>query len=232
MKDQNGSSLNHSGIGNMRWGIRRWRNYDGTLTEEGKQRYNYYNKKGSKVGRAVEKAYYDRYDNRGGDSTATKDIKSAKAMVGDAQSGLDKLNFGVSKRSLAGKTDDELRQEINRAKLEEEYSKYYPTTVKSDTRKKLDKLLSIAGVALGVGVSLSQIYSSITTAQARRNEAYDKSVDDAELKSKVEGILSNVTSMKASDVVNMDSSTFEAVQAAIKARAGTWTNIKTLQDKK
>ena len=32
--------LNHSGIKGMRWGIRRYRKEDGTLTEEGKKRYN------------------------------------------------------------------------------------------------------------------------------------------------------------------------------------------------
>lgn len=226
---QNGSYLAHTGDKGMRWGIRRWRNYDGSLTEEGKERYNYYSKKGKGVGRAVEKAYYDRYDNRGGESQATKDIKSVKSAVSDAQSGLDKLNFGVTKKSLAGKTDEELRKAINRAKLEDDYSKYYPTTVKSDTRKKLDKFLAVAGVALGVGVTASQIYSTIVTAQAKRNEAYDKSVDDSELKKKVEAVLSGVKNMSASDVVNMDSSTYDAVRDAIKQRAGTWQNIKTLQ---
>lgn len=32
--------LIHSGILGQRWGIRRYRNYDGTLTEEGKERYS------------------------------------------------------------------------------------------------------------------------------------------------------------------------------------------------
>lgn len=32
-------SLSHSGIKGMKWGIRRWRNYDDTLTEAGKKRY-------------------------------------------------------------------------------------------------------------------------------------------------------------------------------------------------
>ncbi len=32
-------ALEHSGISGMKWGKRRYRNYDGTLTEEGKERY-------------------------------------------------------------------------------------------------------------------------------------------------------------------------------------------------
>ena len=37
----NGNSLAHYGITGMRWGIRRYQNPDGTLTEEGKKRYYY-----------------------------------------------------------------------------------------------------------------------------------------------------------------------------------------------
>ena len=32
--------LVHHGIKGMKWGVRRYRNADGTLTEEGKQRYS------------------------------------------------------------------------------------------------------------------------------------------------------------------------------------------------
>lgn len=33
--------VKHEGILGMKWGRRRYRNYDGTLTEEGKKRYDY-----------------------------------------------------------------------------------------------------------------------------------------------------------------------------------------------
>ena len=32
--------LYHDGIKGMKWGLRRYQNYDGTLTEEGRRRYN------------------------------------------------------------------------------------------------------------------------------------------------------------------------------------------------
>lgn len=36
--------LVHSGIKGQKWGVRRFQNEDGTLTEEGKQRYGYYDR--------------------------------------------------------------------------------------------------------------------------------------------------------------------------------------------
>lgn len=35
------NEVKHEGILGMKWGRRRYRNYDGTLTEEGKKRYDY-----------------------------------------------------------------------------------------------------------------------------------------------------------------------------------------------
>ena len=47
--------LAHFGINGQRWGIRRYQNEDGTLTEEGKKRYR------------VEKDYVSRYDHKTSD---------------------------------------------------------------------------------------------------------------------------------------------------------------------
>ena len=35
-------NLQHSGIKGQKWGVRRFQNEDGSLTEAGKQRYGYY----------------------------------------------------------------------------------------------------------------------------------------------------------------------------------------------
>ena len=40
----NNNYFYHSGIKGQKWGVRRFQNEDGTLTEEGKQRYGYYDK--------------------------------------------------------------------------------------------------------------------------------------------------------------------------------------------
>lgn len=55
MNDQN--ELNHSGTPGMRWGVRRYRNYDGTLTPAGKERYyKLVDKHSSKIKKNVDRA--------------------------------------------------------------------------------------------------------------------------------------------------------------------------------
>lgn len=38
------NSLGHSGVKGQKWGVRRYQNEDGTLTEEGKRHYGYYDR--------------------------------------------------------------------------------------------------------------------------------------------------------------------------------------------
>ena len=51
-KKDSSSSLQHYGIKNQKWGIRRWQNADGTFNEEGKIRY--FGKIGGKAGNKSE----------------------------------------------------------------------------------------------------------------------------------------------------------------------------------
>lgn len=50
----------HHGVKGQKWGVRRYQNEDGTLTDAGKKRYGYYAKKGSYAyERGHERAYAD-----------------------------------------------------------------------------------------------------------------------------------------------------------------------------
>lgn len=188
MEIQNGTTLKHWGIQDMKWGIRRWRNPDGSLTEEGKKRYNYYKPK---------------YDNRKGESQATKNAKELQRVPGQVESALDAMNYGVRTKSLAAKSNEELREGIERGRLEQEYAKYYPTTIKTEQRQKLDRFLKVAGAAAAIGVTASTIWSNLHTASFVEQEAIDKAAADA----KVKNLIANASSLSAKDFVDMDPET-------------------------
>lgn len=208
MEIQNGSYLTHSGIKDMKWGIRRWRNPDGTLTDEGKIRYNYYKPK---------------YDNRKGESQATKNAKQYQGIPGQVESALDAMKFGVRTKSISSKSDKELQEAIDRAKLEESYYKYFPKEYKTEQRQKLDKFLKIAGSALAIGVTASTIWSNLHTATFVEQEAYDKAAADKAVKN----LINNTENISVKDFVNMDSNTLSSFIDKMKPINNAGTQLST-----
>ena len=106
--------LYHHGVLGMKWGVRRYQNKDGTLTEAGKKRQA-----------KLEKKYYKLTKN---DIRKTRD------------------NY----KSVSEMSDNELREKINRKKMEKEYKKLYSPEM-TVTQKYATKILNdmvIAGVTL------------------------------------------------------------------------------------
>lgn len=93
-----GTALYHWGVQGMKWGVRRYRNYDGSLTRAGMERYNksldIYEKRKSK------------YDTIKKDKTASRyDKKIAKANVKEAKRQLrkDYKHLAQDKKADQGK---------------------------------------------------------------------------------------------------------------------------------
>lgn len=228
LKSQNGSYLAHTGDKGMRWGIRRWRNYDGSLTEEGKERYNYYKKKGEdNVPSTMEKNVYSQWDNRGGDSPATKRLRSVSGAAESATKALDTMKVGIRNKDLSQMSNEELRAANERARLESEYAKYYPTQVKSDTRKKVDTFLKVAGTVLALGVTASQIYSNYSTAQQIRNENYDKAAAEA----RVNTLLKNAGSITVDKINQLSASELSALSKGLGDRNAILTRAAEITKK-
>lgn len=124
-------ALNHSGIFGMKWGIRRYQNSDGTLTEEGKRRKR--------------AAYAERTAAERDDDYGTENARSAP-------------------KSPREMTDDELRQAINRLKLEKEYRDLSAQTV-AKGKTATEKLISTLGTIAAVAAPIKIIADSVGAVQ-------------------------------------------------------------------
>ena len=128
--------LTHSGIKGQRWGVRRYQNEDGTLTEEGKQRYGYYDRSdGSKDYKRLEK-------------DAEKDAKEyarAKAFYGEGA--------GTRRKQIKNLISERMKDEDYKAAFErnlaqQDMSKHQKAADRE--RKVRDVGSSVAKTARGI----------------------------------------------------------------------------------
>lgn len=155
----NKNELQHWGIKGMHWGIRRYQNPDGTLTEAGKKRYErevLRNNQKSKDKRIKEEALKDPTKWVKDDLTNTKNVvDSSKTLIND----LDKLEKATRRKKenprldLSNMTDDELRKKINRELLERQYNDVFNKADVDRGHEYISRLFDIGGSVLGVTAS-------------------------------------------------------------------------------
>lgn len=143
------NTLYHHGTKGMRWGVRRYQNKDGSLTPLGKKRAgistdkkikSINDKTAAKLKSIKEKA---KADAKVAKAQAKADAKIAKAQA-KAEAKINKAKMkgkgpsdedsAVKKKSVKDMTDDELRQHINRIKMERELSSLNPQKVSAGKR--------------------------------------------------------------------------------------------------
>lgn len=159
------NELYHHGILGQKWGVRRYQNEDGTLTEAGKKRYE----------RDVRENNAKKKDNRinidgpdpkrwvSEDLDRTKNIVDSTANLTNTLKKAEQATApkpATAKLDLSNMTDQEMRDRINRELLEQQYNKLFaetsPTQV-SNGRKFLQETLSVAGDVLAVAGSVLSI---------------------------------------------------------------------------
>lgn len=163
------TELRHWGVKGMRWGVRKYQNKDGTLTEAGKTRKEQDRRDLKKDKR---KDYDETSDNILVNRMVKKDYEKTKQGVDSLKEGqkaiqqhTDRLQTrSKTKMDLSSKTDKELRDEINRALLEKQYNDIYAPTkvnkgaqVLKTTVAAAGTALTIASSALGVALAIKEL---------------------------------------------------------------------------
>lgn len=157
--------LIHWGVKGMKWGVRRYQNKDGTLTNAGKKRYD----------RDIAENNAKKKDNRividGPDAKrwVREDTKRAKGVVdssNDMVRELSKINNSTTrpkkqKLDLSNMSDQEMRNQINRAVLEKQYNDMFAPQRVSRGREFAKSALDTAGTVLTVGSSALAIALAI-----------------------------------------------------------------------
>ena len=140
--------LGHSGIKGQKWGIRRFQNEDGSLTEEGKKRYGT-----PETYRAVAKEVSSLEEATKGASSAA----STAASIINTQRGSQAI-----RKDYSGLTDQELQRRVNRLNLERAYGDLSGDTKYVKTGKeKAREILQTVGATLAVASTAVAIYSQL-----------------------------------------------------------------------
>ena len=170
--------ITHSGTKGMKWGVRRYQNKDGTLTEAGKKRYardarekefnkydestGKYYKSSKKNGRTELEADTNRYVKE--DLTRTKRLTDETAgLARNLKNANDQSirNKPKTRMDLSSMSDQELRNQINRELLERQYNDVFNPVSVSKGREYARKILDTAGVVLPIASSALAIALSI-----------------------------------------------------------------------
>lgn len=162
----------HWGVKGMKWGVRRYQNADGSLTDAGKRRYSTdvaANAKKKKDNRLPEESLNDPNRWVKEDRERTKRVvDSGNQMAGNLKTLNDKSMRiqarRTSKMDLSKMTDQEMREQINRAMLEKQYDDMFnPKKVYSgreavgDTLEIAGSVLAITSSALGIALAIKEL---------------------------------------------------------------------------
>lgn len=162
------NNLYHWGIKGMKWGVRRYQNKDGTLTDAGERRYardarERTTEKQTKGGKVTDKNVWEGPADphrwvREDRERSKKVVDAGSRMANDLKQINDRAIKNKPKitMDLSNMTDKEMREQINRALLERQYNDMFAPKNVSAGRERASKILETAGSVFAVtGSALS-----------------------------------------------------------------------------
>lgn len=149
--------LCHYGVKGQKWGVRRYQNKDGTLTDAGKERYG----AEDNSNKMSEKTY-----------KSTMDILNAAKTISNETANLAAPKKGskiVNKKNYKNMSDEELRKKVNRLQLERQYgdltgdNKYVMTGREKvrETLQTVGSLITIAGGVVGIVYTVNKLKNKV-----------------------------------------------------------------------
>ncbi|MBQ8829958.1 MAG: hypothetical protein IJ022_07710 [Burkholderiaceae bacterium] len=148
------TELQHWGIKGMKWGVRRYQNKDGTLTPAGKKRYD--NDTRELSDKKKEKYVADP------DKWVKDDLQAGRKLADETSNLTNKLksvndskmrNHPKVKMDLSSMSDQQMRNEINRAILEKQYNDMFAPQKSNTGRRIVSNILETTGTVLAIGSS-------------------------------------------------------------------------------
>lgn len=164
--------LEHFGVQGMKWGVRRYENYDGTLTTAGKRRYghlesavaNAKNDVGRETAQAKLRSAINKgaqNDTRSAGQIAREGSNVANSMNQIARTGANakirKAKMGID---LSDMSDQDLQKAINRMNMEQNYKRLATADIASG-HEHVSEILSTVGSGLAVTASALSIALAI-----------------------------------------------------------------------
>ena len=161
--------LVHHGIRGMKWGVRRYQNKDGSLTDKGKKRYYReadaagYKQEGynGRRYRTTKKGKVEGFD-ADTDKWVKDDLTRSRRLTDESSAMAGKLkklnddsmkNRKIKPMDLSNMSDKEMRDQINRAMLERQYNDMFNPAKTSKGREYASQVLETAGTVLAIGSS-------------------------------------------------------------------------------
>lgn len=161
--------LYHYGVLGMKWGVRRYQNKDGTLTNAGKRRYRnaYYDEMSEKQkkkynnyseeekNRIIDKQIrkYADEDNYNLRSAMQESSNLTRHLSNATRNSINRTNHNYKPLNLSNMTDQQLRDRINRANLERQYNEMFAPRKTTKGRQYAERFLDDANMIMTVGAS-------------------------------------------------------------------------------